>query len=135
MTSSYCLIAPLSAIANSSGRAGFGEELVNVALIDRFDGRLLVGVPGEHDPHGVRGCLLRLPQKLGAIHSRHPHVRHDHGVRPLFLNQGQTLFAACRNVHRKLLAQGPLQGAQYVDIIIDTQNFVVHRVSPSAAAS
>ncbi|MNT81474.1 hypothetical protein D3C72_2210750 [compost metagenome] len=56
---------------------GFGEELVDGALVDGVGDGFQVGVAGKHDADGIGVEVLDPAEELGAVHFRHALVGED----------------------------------------------------------
>ena len=98
---------------------GLAEKLVRHR--HRSNHRFALGVAGQHDA-GRAGVLgLHPGQQLGAVHSRHPHVRHHH-VEGRIAQLDQGLFAAHREDHLPALAFF----AEQVSKPVEHRHLVVH---------
>jgi hypothetical protein len=103
------------------GRARLGQEPVDLALVDRLDGRLGVGLAGQQDANDVRVPGTDAGQEGRAVHLRHPHVGNDDGHRHGG-QQLQRLGAAVRRVHLEPLAQLPPQAVEDGDLVVHQED-------------
>ncbi len=95
-----------------------GEVLKNLALVNRIDCRLAIGVARQHHPHHPRVGFSDLSQQLETIHTWHSHVRDDDRV--LASEQlAQGIRAAGRGLDLIFAAQLPTERIEDIAFIID----------------
>ena len=71
---------------------GFGQELVDCALVDGVGDRLQVGVPGKDNAHAVGMNILDAAQELHTGHAGHALIG-DHHVDAVLAEQRQPCSA------------------------------------------
>ncbi|MFO1408778.1 MAG: hypothetical protein U1F06_00130 [Steroidobacteraceae bacterium] len=103
------------------GRAGLGEEAVDLSLVDRRARRADVGLAGEQDARGAWCHAARLGQQPGAAHAGHAHVRDHHVDRRIALEQPQRIGAVGRAEHLVVAPELQLQAAQHLGLVVDAQ--------------
>ena len=76
-------VVPLHGLTNHGFQLfrlpGLGDVAEDMALVDRVDDGVDIGVSGEEEPRGLRADGLRPMEDLHAGHAGHPLVREDHG--------------------------------------------------------
>ena len=127
------------ALADGAGqlvaRTGFAVEALGAAPVDRVDRGLPVAAAGEHHAHGVGRGSLDPRQQLGAVHSRHAHVRDDDRDGPQPFELGQGLLSARGGQEIEAPAQLATVGCQHVRFVVDQQYLRGHATCSYLAVS
>ena len=100
------------------GGAGLSVETKDVALVDRVDGGLLIGIAGQHDAGGVWRLLFEGFQRLHTIHTWHTHVTDDDCERSLLFVRVQRCCTAFGGYNMKLPMQLAAKAGEQPNIVI-----------------
>ncbi len=93
----------------------------------------LVGVSCQHNPHGVGRIFFQLDQEIDAVHPGHLHVGDHQRVGRAAGALGEGFLGAEGDVDAKFLAQRALKAGQNIGIVINEEDFRVHKLDASVA--
>ena len=99
----------------------FRHEAKHLAVVDRTQHRIEVGITREQEPGAARRHLAHALQKLGAGHAGHALIADDH-VKVFCAEQGESVKSAAGHGHFVLTAQQPAQGTQQAGFVVDAQH-------------
>ena len=118
----------ISVARTSSGFHGFGDEVVDRAVVDRVGERRGVAVRGDHDPDRLRVDRGRAREELGARHAGHA-VIGDHHRHRLGVDDLEPLLAARRGEDRELAPERELEDPQVLGLVVDVEDRILAQLA------
>jgi hypothetical protein len=103
------------------GLPGLGEEVVDVAGVDRLHEAVHVGVGGEDDPQGLGRDSLTAAQQLDPRHARHALVGHD-DRHLLAAQHRERLLAAPRAKDPEVDGEDRLQRVEHARLVVHDEH-------------
>ena len=95
-------------------------------MVHGIDRRPLVRVPREHDARRVGAEVPDAHQEVQAAHSRHVHVRHDHGVGSLVVQERQGPLSLGGHVDREALPERALEAREDGFVVVHEEDLGDH---------